>query len=144
MAEFGGLSGLQRDPTQARPLRLVHDPLWKGERASRRLGGSRGRGGGEHSNTMHLFTYYFSQASLRGGGCFIQGPSVFLPNCKVCCHPRSPLPKRPRGHGQLQPSAGSDINLLSVCSMGRSPSSHHSSCRFLKSIRFMTAHLFGA
>lgn len=41
------------------PLRHVLLGSWKEERASRSLGGSRGRGGGEHSNAMHLFTSVF-------------------------------------------------------------------------------------
>lgn len=70
-------------------------------------GGLRGAESKEEVNTATLCIYllhYFSQASVCGGGCcFIWGPSIFLPDCKVCSHPRSPLPKGPRGQGQLQP-----------------------------------------
>lgn len=80
---------------------------------------------------IYLF-YHFSQTALHGQGCcFIWGPSIFLPDCKVCHHSRSPHLKGPRRHSQLQPPTSSNIYLVSVCSIGRSPSPHHPSCCFL-------------
>lgn len=145
MAEFGSLSGSRKDPTQARPLRLVHNPLWKGERASGRLAGSRVKGGGQHSNTMHLSTSLFLPGiRVWWGLLFHLGAFHFLTWLQGLQSPQKSPAKGAEGAGSAPARTGSDINLLSVCSIGRSPSSHHPSCCFLNSICFMTSHLFDA
>lgn len=97
----------------------------------------------EELNTATLCIYlfhYFSQTSLHGWGCCsIWGPCIFLPDCKFCRHPRSPHLKGPRRHVQLQPPTSSNVYLVSVCPIGRSPSLHHPSCCFL--ILLLPTHL---
>lgn len=69
--------------------------LWKGERASRRLKGSRGGGGGEHSNTAFI---YFT-ISLRCPcmvGVVSLGPFHFL----ICLQG---LPSSQKSPGKQQP-----------------------------------------
>lgn len=77
-------------------------------------GGLGGAEAEEEVNTATLCIYllhYFSQASLHGGSCcFIQGPSIFLPDCEVWRHP-AVLHQRGRG-GTVSSSLWPAVTLI--------------------------------